>query len=90
MVPAVTNPLHVELGTLSAETKDTEKAPSQVRSTFMPPGLIKETQLCDFAYQIADGLAHLANMNVRELKIAHRQSHLYTCEYACYVYVLTA
>ncbi len=68
-MPAVTNPLHIELSTISVETKDPGKTPAQVGSVFVAPGLIKETQLCDFAYQIANGLAHLANMNVSGVSV---------------------
>ena len=70
-MPSATNPLHIELGALSDELKDPEKELNQTDSVTMAPGLIKETQLCDFAGQIANGLAYLANMNVIKLHTVH-------------------
>ena len=71
IVSSATNPLHIELGALSDELKDPEKALNQTGSVPMAPGLIKETQFCNFAGQIANGLAYLANMNVSYMHIWH-------------------
>ena len=67
VIASATNPFQVQLSGLPVDSDDPEKAIPQTDSLFTRPGQIKETQLCDFAQQIASGLKHLADMNVRKL-----------------------
>lgn len=67
VIASAANPFQVQLGGFPVDSNDPEKAVPQTDSLFTKPGLIKETQLCDFAQQIASGLKHLADMNVRKL-----------------------
>ena len=63
--PSTTNPLSIDiqLGDSKMDSKDVEKTPDQLEISVVP-GVLKEKHLCNFAYQIASGLKHLANINV--------------------------
>lgn len=65
VAPSATNPIS-QLDDFKMDSKDVEKPPDQSEFS-LAPGVLRDKQLCNFAYQIANGLKHLANINVRLL-----------------------